>query len=118
MFKITTSFSPIRLVAGNTEPVFLNVTVKNETEISRTATVFIKIPYSLGFDKIGLNRDARHRIAAIKPGAEKVIPIRIYGKTTIKPGEYPIGIKVQMHSDRYDKVEGEVSAETTLRVIS
>lgn len=117
MFKISASFSPIRLVAGNTEPVFLNIAVKNETDVSRTATVFIKIPYSLGFDRVGLDRDARRRIAAIKPGEEKVIPIMIYGKTTIKPGEYPIGIKVKTHLDRYDQVDGEVSAETKLRVI-
>ncbi|MEM0372761.1 MAG: hypothetical protein QXO69_02925 [archaeon] len=117
MLKVSTSFSPIRMVAGSTEPVFLNVCVKNAGENTVAATVFVKVPYSLGFDRIGLDRDTRRRIAAIKPGAEKVIPIMIYGKTTIKPGNYPIGIKVQMHSDRYDKADGESMYETFLRVV-
>ena len=66
MFKITTNFSPIRMIAGKTEPVILNIYIKNNTETSKMATVFMKIPYSLGFDKIGLNRDSRKRVDNIK----------------------------------------------------
>lgn len=117
MLKITTSFSPIRMIAGQKEPVILNVYVKNNSETSKMATVFVKIPYSLGFDKIGLERDLRRRIANIKSGAEKTVPILIYGKSTISEGEYPVSIKVYMHSERYDKSENDYSLETKLRVV-
>ena len=81
------------------------------------ATVSMKIPFSLGFNRTGLTRDSRRRVANIKPGAEKVIPIPLYGKKTIAEGEYPVTIKVYMHSDRYDKSESDYSLETKLRVI-
>ena len=46
-----------------------------------------------------------------------MIPVLIYGKSTIAEGEYPISIKVFMHSERYDKTENEYTLETKLRVI-
>jgi hypothetical protein len=117
MFKITTSFSPIRMIAGQKDAVMLHVFIKNLAENSKMASVYLKIPYSLGFDKVGLVRDTRKRIGTIKAGTEKDIIIPIYGKPTIVEGEYPISIKVEMHGERFDKKEQEYSAETKLRVI-
>ena len=118
MFKITTSFSPIRMIAGQKDPVMLHVFIKNLAENSKMASIYLKIPYSLGFDKVGLVRDTRKRIGVIQAGTEKDIIIPIYGKPTITEGEYPISLKIDMHSERFDKKEQEYSSETKLRVIN
>lgn len=107
----------MRLNANSVESVILNVYLKNEYETSKMATVSVKIPYSLGFDKIGLERERRKRVGLIKPLSEKVIPIQIFGKHSTAEGEYPVSIKVYMHNERYDKIENTFSLETKLRVV-
>jgi len=117
--KITTSFLPIRMVAGQKEPVVLNIYIKNDSEETKLVSVITKIPFSIGFNKVGLKREAVKRIGFIKPGVEKTIPIVLYGKHSIQPGEYKIEIRVIEHADeRYDKTKNIYSTYTNLRVIS
>ncbi len=117
--KITTSFLPIRMVAGQKEPVVLNVYVKNDSDESKLVSLIVKIPFSLGFNKIGLEREAVKRIGFIKPKTEKTIPIPLYGKHSIQPGEYKINIRVIEHDEsRYDKTKNIYDTYTILRVIS
>ncbi len=115
--KISTSFYPIRIVEGKPEPVVLTVYLKNNSEKDLLASMLLKIPFSLGFDKIGLEREKVKRIGTIKAGAEKAIPIMLYPKYNIKEGEYLIKIKVFEHEERYDKTKAVYEAETKLRVI-
>jgi hypothetical protein len=117
MFKITTNFAPIRIIAGQKDPVILNIYIKNLAESSKMATVFIKTPTALGFDRMGLAREVRRRVPVIKENTEKTIPIVLYPRSTIKEGEYPVNIKVLMHNDRFDKTEFEYTMETKLRVV-
>lgn len=118
MFNISSSFSPIRVVAGQKDPVILNIKIKNQYLGSKLASVLIKAPFSLGFDKVGLYRETRRRVGHIKEGSEKVIPIQVFPKTNIQEGTYNVDVKVYAHPDRYDKVEKEYIHSTSLRVIS
>lgn len=118
MFKIQASFSPIRAVAGQTDPVILELRVRNDFKESKLASVFVKIPFSLGFDKVGLFRDTRRQIGQLGTGREQVIPINLYPKKNILPGDYKVEIKVYSHKDRYDKIDEEFPLQTALRVIS
>ncbi|MFH0986744.1 MAG: hypothetical protein V1911_01705 [Candidatus Micrarchaeota archaeon] len=118
LVSVSESFSPIRMVAGQRDPSILNVTVKNKSKDSVIATVIAKIPFSLGFDRIGLEREARRRIGFVKPESEKVVPIPIHLKVSAGEGVYPIDVRVQLHKDRYDKVEKELRTTAELRVIS
>ena len=117
MLKVSTNFSPIRLIEGQTDPIILNIYLRNNDEESKLASLTVKIPFSLGFDKVGLSRENRKRIGYIKPESEKVIPVMLYPKHSIKEGMHPIEIKIREHLDRYDKTEKEYSIKTELRVI-
>ncbi len=114
---VKTYFSPIRMVAGQKDPVILEVAIKNSTQESQLVTVIVKMPFSLGFDRVGLMREKLKRIGYVKAGAEKTVPVQIYGKPMIREGEYPVDVRVIYHPERYDKTENEVRQTTTLRVI-
>lgn len=118
MFTISSSFNPIRVVAGQKDPVILNIKIKNQYPESKLASITVKAPFSLGFDRIGLFRETRRRVGHIKKEMEKIIPIQIFPKPNIQEGNYNVEIKVYAHPDRYDKVEKEYNHNTTLRVIS
>ncbi len=116
--NISTRFNPIRMIAGQREPVILDVVVRNKTEKIQLVSVLVKVPFSLGFDKVGLMRESRKRVGYVSPGNEKVVPFQIYCKPNIKEGNHPIDIAVSTHSERYDITEREYGNVTELRVIS
>ncbi len=118
MFKIQTSFNPIRAVAGQTDPVILEIKVRNGFPETKLASIVVKVPFSLGFDKVGLFRDTRRQIGNMAPNAEKTIPIMLYPKVNIVPGEYKVEVKVFSHRERYDKMDEEFPLTAKLRVIS
>ena len=117
MFKISSGLSPIRLIEKQETPVVITICLKNETDKSKLVSLIVKIPFSLGFNKIGLERETRRRIGFIKAGEEKTVPIMIYPKSTIIEGIYPIDARIKIHEERYDKVEKEYNLRTELRVI-
>jgi len=108
----------MRVVAGQKEPIIFEIKIKNKSDESKLASLVVKAPFSLGFDKVGLFRETRRRIGYIKGGVEKVIPIQLFPKLNIKEGEYKIDVKVMSHADRYDKLEDTYEHSTMLRVIS
>lgn len=118
MFYISSGFNPMRVVTGQKEPVILEIKIKNRSDESKLASLVVKAPFSLGFDRVGLFRETRRRIGYIKGGMEKIVPIQIFPKPNIQEGEYKINIKVMSHADRYDKLEDMYEHSTTLRVIS
>jgi len=118
MFYISSGFSPMRVIAGQKETIILEIKIKNKSDKSKLSSLVVKVPFSLGFDKVGLFRETRRRIGYIKGGMEKVVPIRLFPKSNIKEGEYKINVKVMSHLDRYDKLEDTYEHSTMLRVIS
>ena len=118
MVFLNSYFDTIRAVEGQREPVILEIVVRNDEQESILASVLIKIPFALGFDRAGLMRDTRRRIGYIKAGEEKTIPIPLYCKTNTKEGVYPVEIRAQIHPDKYDKVLKEILYKTELRVIA
>lgn len=117
MIKASCNLSPLRLIEGRETPAVLTINIKNNFEDSKIVSLIVKVPFSLGFNKIGLEREARRRIGFLKPGAAKSIPIMIYPKKTIKQGIYKIETKILIHKDNYTKVEKEYLLETEIRVV-
>lgn len=115
---VSTRLNPIRMIAGQREPVILDVVVRNRTEKMQLVSVLVKVPFSLGFDKVGLMRESRKRVGYVGAGNEKAVPFQIYCKPNIKEGNHPIYITVATHSDRYDVTEREYDNSTELRVIA
>ena len=117
MIKASSSFNPIRLIEGEETPTVMTIYIKNNFEESKIVSLLVKIPFSLGFNKMGLERETRRRLGFLKPGEEKAVPIMIYPKKTIKEGVYPIETKIMTHKDNYTKTDKIYILNTELRVI-
>ena len=117
--SLSLQFNQIRAVEGQKEPVILHIAVRNPSEAQKSelATVMIKIPFSLGFDKAGLMRETKRRIGFVKPGEEKSIPIPIYCKPSTREGIYPIEVIAWTHDENYSKTVSEEKQKADLRVI-
>lgn len=118
MVFLASYFNTVRMVSGQKEPVIMEIVVRNSEEESILVSLLVKIPYSLGFDRVGLMRETRRRLGYIKPGVEKRVPITLYGKPGIKEGLYPVEIRAYTHPDKYDRTLKTVAHQTSLRVIS
>jgi len=118
MVVLNSYFDTIRAVAGQREPLILEIEVRNDGTEAKLISLLVKIPFDLGFDSIGLMRETRRRIGYIKAGEEKKVPLPIYCKPNIKEGAYPIQIKAIVHPDKYDKTSEEIVHKAQLRVIA
>ncbi len=59
---VRTSFTPIRMVAGQKDSVALGIQVTNKGDMVHNYSVSVKVPFAFGFDKSGLMREHRIRI--------------------------------------------------------
>lgn len=114
MLELSTSFSKEKLLSGSTTPNFLNIKLTNVYQRSLSATVKVKVPFALGFDKRGLERENRRRII-LKPDQEKTIPFQLFAKPN-KKGDYEILVKVLIHLERYDRTDKTIEAKATIQV--
>ena len=110
-------FVPIRMIAGQMEPVNLNIHLINKFNEPKLVSVIVKIPPSFGFDKAGIVTEKRERLGELKPGEERRLNFPIYGKFGTRPGKYMIEVKILVHKDRYDKIQNEFKYSTELKVI-
>ena len=113
---VRTSFLPIRMIAGQKEPVSLSVEVRNRANRTKNYSVSVKVPFAFGFDRSGLMREHRVRIKSIDPQKKKEAMFSIYGKYNIKPGFYAFDVVVREHDERFDKVTDLQHFPTKLRV--
>ncbi len=117
MIKASSSLSPLRIVEGDEKPVVMTIYIRNKFDESKIVSLIVSVPFSLGFNKMGLERSTRRRLGFIKPGEEKAVPIMIYPKKTIKKGVYDIETKIMTHEKDYSKADKEYLLKTELRVV-
>lgn len=114
---VRTSFTPIRMISGQKDPVALGIQVSNRGERTRCYSVSVKVPFAFGFDRSGLMREHRVRIKNVNPGGAKEAVFNIYGKFNLQPGFYPFDVIVREHADeRFDKITDQQQFEAKLRV--
>ncbi|MFC2175276.1 hypothetical protein ACFLQ2_05460 [archaeon] len=113
---VRTSFLPIRMIAGQKDPVSLGVEVRNRGKATRSYSVSVKVPFAFGFDRSGLMRDHRIRIKNVDPTKKKEALFSIFSKFNVKPGFYDFDVIVREHDERFDKVTDQQHCTTRLRV--
>lgn len=116
-FGVRTSFMPIRMVAGQKEPVALHVEVRNRTGTSKNYSVSLKVPFVFGFDMPGLMREKRIRMKTVHPKESKDAIFKVYAKAHIEPGIYKFGVTVREHDERFDKELSMERYDSELRVV-
>jgi len=115
--RVRTSFTPLRMVAGQKRPVVLAIEVFNKTRDMRNYSVSVKLPFVFSFGPGILLKEKRIRIGKVEPGKSKDALFKVYGKYNIVVGNYPVGIVVKEHGERFDQAIGEMKLPTSLRVV-
>jgi len=113
---VRTSFNPIRMMAGQKEPVHLTVEIKNKDDKIRNYSLTVKSPTLFGFDEGRVFKENRARVPDVEPGKAKDVIFTIFAKTAVKPGFYNFDIVVREHDERFDRKLGEQRLTTKLRV--
>lgn len=114
---VRTSFTPIRMIAGQKDPIALAVEVRNKSTKTKSYSITVKVPFVFGFDKTGLMREHRIRIKNVNPNQAKEAIFSIYGKYGLKPGFYDFDVVVREHDDvRFDKIIDQQQFTVKLRV--
>lgn len=113
---VRTSFTPIRMIAGQKDPVALGVQVRNKGARTKNYSVTVKVPFAFGFDKAGLMRDHRVRIKSVNPNQAKEAMFTIFGKFNVTPGFYDFDVVVREHDERFDKITDQQHYDAKLRV--
>ena len=117
-FRITLSFTPLRLSAYKKNPVTLIVKITNNLDKEQLVSVDALLPSNsmLGFDGIGVNKINETKVGKIMPGEKKEARIEIWANNQTKKGKYPIEVRVYSHYLNYNKVLSYVRKSTNLRV--
>ncbi|MEM3737988.1 MAG: hypothetical protein QXQ88_01395 [archaeon] len=111
-------FDVLRLVSGQKDPANLEIELENNDDISQMVSVAVRIPFSFGFDLVGLEREKIIKVGEIQPKEVKRIVVPIFPKPSVRPGEYEFVTKMRVHpGGRWDKVAYEEQLKTFLRVI-
>ena len=115
--RVRTSFTPLRMLLWQPNPVHLDVEVLNKTKEAKNYSITVKLPMALGFDKAGLVKEHRIRIGKVEPFKAKDASFDIYCKFNTRPGSYDIDVVVREHEpDRFDKTLSKETTTATLRV--
>ncbi len=114
---VRTSFTPIRMIVGQKDPVSLAIEVRNKGNKTKNYSVSVKVPFVFGFDKSGLMREHRIRIKSIDPSKAKEAVFSIYGKYGLKTGFYNFEVIIREHDEaRFDKITDQQIFTAKLRV--
>jgi len=114
---VRTSFTPIRMISGQKDPVALGVQVTNRSDAKKSYTVIVKAPMAFGFDRSGLLREHRARIKNVDMGKGKEAVFSVYGKFNLQKGFYAFDVTVLEHKDeRFDKPMATEQSKANLRV--
>jgi uncharacterized membrane protein len=117
MLRISSLFSPYKLILHEGKPVTLEVTVKNTAPEKKLVSVTVEVPYDLALNSGGFMRRQEQRIGEMEPDEERTLIFHIFARPTTEPGEYPIKITATEHVDDYTYVASEYTKTTRLVVI-
>ncbi|MBN3037328.1 MAG: hypothetical protein JW834_02690 [Candidatus Diapherotrites archaeon] len=115
--QVRTSFTPIRMMAAENQPVVMHVEVRNKSAINKNYSVTLKLPSELGFDAAFVMKEKRVRIANVEPNRAKDAVFTVFGKRRIQPGMYDMSVVVREHDERFDKSQKKEECKATLRVV-
>lgn len=118
-FKVSMSFSPLRMTANKSNSVIMLVKVTNLTNDSQMVSVDALLPRGrlIGFDPTCINKHTEKKIGTMTPGETKEVSIPVWGNNQTPSGVCPIGVRVYAHYQTYEKVLSYVKHRTSLRIV-
>ena len=105
-FKISLSFTPLRLSAKTKNSVNLMVRITNLTNDTQLVSVDVLLPKDalIGFEPTCINKAMEKRLGEIKPGETVTASIPIWASVQTQKGTLEIPVTVYAHYIGYDKV--------------
>jgi len=118
-FKVSMSFSPLRLTANKSNSVIMLVKITNLTNDTQMVSADALLPKGrlIGFDPTCINKHIEKKVGDVAPGETKEVSIPVWGNNQTTPGVCPIGVRVYAHYQTYEKVLSYVKHRTSLRVV-
>ena len=116
MIQINTAFNPFRMKASRSEPVNLQVDLKNDGDEGTMLTLEVLLSKQLSFERTGYKTEARAKIDKLGPGERKRFDFVIFPKAGTRTEDQPVEIKVTDHYNDYNHVRKEYSKRLSLRV--
>ena len=118
-FRVSMSFTPLRLSSKKSNSVNLNITLTNVTKDPQLVSVDVMLPKNayMGFEPSCINKVFEKRLGEIPAGQTVNTSIPIWGGTQTTPGEHEINITAYAHYIGYEKVLTYMKTKTKLRIV-
>lgn len=118
-FKITLSFTPLRLNSKTKNSVNLVAKVTNLTKDPQLVSVDVLLPKNalIGFEPTCINKAMEKRLGEVRPGESAQASIPIWASTQTGPGTHEIQVTAYAHYIGYEKVLNYMKTKTTLRIV-
>ena len=116
-FKITTSLSPVRLIARTQNSCDLILTVQNLESSPLMCSVVVDVPNSLGFDSMALHKKKELRLGSLEASKSRKITVPLCANNQTPAGTYRVFITMYSHYRDYTHVLNSVRKSIELRVV-
>ena len=118
-FRVSMSFTPLRLSSKKSNSVNLNITLTNVTKDPQLVSVDVMLPKNayMGFEPSCINKVFEKRLGEVPAGESITTTIPVWAGTQTKPDEHEINITAYAHYIGYEKVLTYMKTKTKLRVV-
>jgi len=118
-FRISMSFTPLRLSSRKSNSVNLNITLTNVTKDPQLVSVDVMLPKNayMGFEPSCINKVFEKRLGEIPSGQTVTVAVPIWGGTQTTPDDHEINITAYAHYIGYEKVLTYMTTKTKLRIV-
>ena len=117
--RFTYRLIPLRMSKTHDNNLDIVVRVTNNSEEEKLLSLEAKILSHglLGFDSSLTHKKAVKKIGVLEPGKTVEFPIRIYGSSQTRPGDYEVELRLFEHFQDFTKVVESYPRVCTIRVI-
>lgn len=118
-FRISMSFTPLRLSSKKSNSVNLNVSLTNVTKEPQLVSLDVVLPKNtyMGFEPSCINKVFEKRLGEIPAGQTVTAVIPIWGGSQTDAGDHELIITAYAHYIGYDKVLTYMNTKTKLRIV-
>ncbi len=118
-FRISLSFTPLRLSSKAKNSVNLVVKLTNLTKNPQLVSVDVLLPKNavIGFEPTCINKAMEKRLGEVRPGDTVKAAIPIWASTQTDPGTHEIQVTAYAHYIGYEKVLNYMKTKTGLRIV-
>ena len=118
-FRISLSFTPLRLNSKAKNSVNLVVKLTNLTSDPQLVSVDVLLPKNavIGFEPTCINKAMEKRLGEVRPGETATASIPIWASTQTNSGTHEMLVTAYAHYIGYEKVLNYMKTKTSLRIV-